>query len=67
MGFLMVTFRRNAYSDYQIYRVLNPPMMVNPLHHDPDSDAFLPSVGSRHNIKSVGLPRRKVASFLLLG
>jgi hypothetical protein len=72
--FLRDVFSQNGYSDRQINRVLNRRPNISKTDNNPDSVAFLPYVStifnrmsrvlSRHNIKSVGLPRRKICSFL---
>jgi hypothetical protein len=72
--FLRDTFRQNSYMEQQIHRALSPPPRVAQPDKKPDSVAFLPyirlifnrtsSVLSRHNIKSVGLPPKKISSFL---
>jgi hypothetical protein len=74
--FLGDTFRQNGYTEWQICRALNHPPRVGQSDEKPDSVAFLPYVWSifnrirrvlaRHNIKSVGLPPRKISSFLWL-
>jgi hypothetical protein len=74
LEFLSDIFRQNGYTERQIRRALNPPQGVGQTDGKPDSVAFLPYVGSmfnrisrvlaRHNIKSVGLPPRKITSFL---
>jgi hypothetical protein len=73
--FLGDIFRQNGYIDRQIRRALNPPLRVGQSDEKPDSVAFLPYVGTIfncitrvlawHNIKSVGLPPRKLSGFLL--
>ncbi|PNF14479.1 hypothetical protein B7P43_G18379 [Cryptotermes secundus] len=65
-------FRKNRYR--QIHRVLNHRLNIRYPEDKQDSVAFLPYVGSifnrisrmlsRHNIKSVGLPPKKLSSFL---
>jgi hypothetical protein len=72
--FLKNVFRQNVYSDRQIHRVLNRRPNMSQPEDNPDSVAFLPYVGtifnrisgvlSRHNIKSVGLPPKKLSGFL---
>jgi hypothetical protein len=72
--FLRDVFRQNGYSNRQINRVINRHPNISKTDDNPDSVAFLPYVGtifnrisrvlSRHNIKSVGLPPRKIYSFL---
>jgi hypothetical protein len=72
--FLSDVFRQNGYSDRQINRVLNRRPNISKTDDNPDSVAFLSYVGiifnhisrvlSRHKIKSVGLPLRKIYSFL---
>jgi hypothetical protein len=67
-------FRQIGYTDRQIHRALKPPSRLAQPNEKPDSVAFLPYVGSifnsisrvlsGHNIKSVGLPIRKIPSFL---
>jgi hypothetical protein len=74
LEYLRTTFRKNGYSDRQIRRALNPPVRVASTPEKPDSVAFLPYVDttfnriirllSRHNIKSVGLPPKKIPGFL---
>jgi hypothetical protein len=66
-------FRQNGY-DWQIHRVLNHCPNISQPDNNPDSVAFIPHVGpifnrisrvlSQHNIKSVGLPPKRVSSFL---
>jgi hypothetical protein len=77
LEFLRTTFRQNGYSDQQIRRALNKPARVASTPDKPDSIAFLPYVGttfnlisrllSRHNIKSVGLPPKRIPGFLRPG
>jgi hypothetical protein len=72
--FLRTTFRQNGYSDRQIRRSLNPPARVAPPPKKTASVAFPPYVSttfnqisrllSRQDIKSVGLPSKKIPSFL---
>jgi hypothetical protein len=72
--FLKDVFRQNGYNHQQIHRVLNRHPNINQPDDNPDSVAFLPYVGpifnqisrvlSQHNIRSVGLPPKKVSSFL---
>jgi hypothetical protein len=72
--FLRDVFRQNGYNDQQIHRVLNRHPNISQPDEKLDSVAFLPYVGtifnrisrvlSRHNIKSVGLPPKKVSAFL---
>jgi hypothetical protein len=72
--FLKDVFRQNGYNDQQIHRVLKRHPNISQPEVNPDSFAFLPYVGtifntisrvlSQHNIKSVGLPPKKVSSFL---
>jgi hypothetical protein len=72
--FLGDIFRQNGYTNQQIRRTLNTPPRVAQPDKRPDSVAFLPYVRpifnrigrvlSQHNIKSVGLPPRKISSFL---
>jgi hypothetical protein len=75
LKFLHKTFRDNGYSEWQILHALSPPKRAPPQRReDPASVAFLPFVGtvfnrisrvlSKHNIKTVGLPPRKLSSFL---
>jgi hypothetical protein len=74
LEFLRTAFRQNGYSDRQIRRALNSPARVASIPEKPDSVAFLSYVGttfnrisrllSRHNIKSVGLPPKKIPGFL---
>jgi hypothetical protein len=71
--FLGDIFRQNGYTERQIRRALNPRPRVGQSDDKPDSVAFLPYVGTifnhiswvlaRHN-KSVGLPPRKISSFI---
>jgi hypothetical protein len=66
--------RQIGYTDRQIHRALKPTQRVTQPNEKPDSVAFLPYVRSifncisrvlsRHNIKSVGLPLRKIPRFL---
>jgi hypothetical protein len=72
--FLKDVFRQNGYNDRQIHRVLNRRPNISQPEDNPDSVAFLSYVGtifnrisrvlSRHNLKSVGLPPKKVSGFL---
>jgi hypothetical protein len=72
--FLRDVIRQNGYNDRQIHRVLNRRQNISQPDVKPDSVAFLPHVGtefnrisrvlSRHNVKSVGLPPKKVSGFL---
>jgi hypothetical protein len=72
--FLSDIFRQNGYTEQQIRRALNPPSGVGQTDRKPDSVGFLPYVPSifncisrvlaPHDIKSVGLPPRKISSFL---
>jgi hypothetical protein len=72
--FLRDVFRHNGYSDRQINRVLDRRPNISKTDDNHDSVAFLPYVGtifnrisralSRHNTKSVGLPPRRICSFL---
>jgi hypothetical protein len=65
---------RTVTTNRQIYRVLDCLPNISQPEDNPDSIAFLPYVGtifnrigtvlSRHNIKSVGLPLKKLSSFL---
>jgi hypothetical protein len=74
LEFLRTTFRQNGYSDRQIRRAVKPPARVASTPEKPASVAFLPYVStsfnrisrlvSRHNIKSVGLPPKKIPGFL---
>jgi hypothetical protein len=74
LEFLRTTFRQNGYSDRQMRRALNPPVRVTLTPEKPASVAFLPYVSttfnrirrllSRHKIKFVGLPPKKIPSFL---
>jgi hypothetical protein len=67
-------FRSNRYDERQIVRALNPPTRAPPPCEDYTSVAFLPFVDitfnymskvlSKLNIKMVGLPPRKLSSFL---
>jgi hypothetical protein len=71
---MVVTFKWNGYSDWQIRRALDLPKRVATIPEKPTSVALLPFVNmtfshishmlSRHIIKSVGLPPRKIANFL---
>jgi hypothetical protein len=71
---LQRTFGQNRYSNQQILHTLNPPEKVKTQIEDPTSVACLPfvrytfisisSVLSHHNIKTVGIPQRKVSSLL---
>jgi hypothetical protein len=64
----------NGYSRQQIQRSLNPTVRTSKPKDKPTSVALLPYVQTtygrlsrmlaRHNIKSVGLPPRKISSFL---
>jgi hypothetical protein len=72
--FLKDVFRQNGYNDRQIHRVLNRRPNISHPEDNPDSVAFLPYVGSifnrisrvlsRRNIKSLGLPPKKLSGFL---
>jgi hypothetical protein len=74
MVFLRDVFRQNRYNDRQIYRVLNHCLDINQPYSNPDLAAFLPCVRtifnrigrvlSRYSIISLGLPPKKVSSFL---
>jgi hypothetical protein len=74
LEFLRTTFGQNGYSDRQIRRALNPPAKVASTPKKPASVSFVLYVGttfnritrllSRHNIKSVGLPPKKIHGFL---
>ncbi|PNF22070.1 hypothetical protein B7P43_G09300 [Cryptotermes secundus] len=67
LEFLKDIFRRNGYNDRQIHRALNRHPNSNQPDDRRETVAFLPFVGtifnrisrvlSRHNIKSVGLPK----------
>jgi predicted GIY-YIG superfamily endonuclease len=71
--FLRDVSRQNGY-DQQIHGVLNRRPNISQPDDKPESVSFLPYVGtifngisrvlSRHNIKSEGLPPKKVSSFL---
>ncbi|PNF41399.1 hypothetical protein B7P43_G14428 [Cryptotermes secundus] len=74
LEFLKNIFKRNGYNDRQIQRALNrQPNSIQPDDRR-GTVAFLPFVGtifnrisrvlSRHNIKSVGLPPKKISNFL---
>jgi hypothetical protein len=68
--FLTATFRNNGYGEKQVLRALNPLTRDPPPREDHTSVAFLPFVDitfnhisrvlSKHNIKTVGLPPRKL-------
>jgi hypothetical protein len=68
------TFKNNGYSRKQIQRALNPEVKTFKLKDNPTSFALLPYVQTTYghlsrmlaklNIKSVGLPPRKISSFL---
>jgi hypothetical protein len=71
--FLRDIFKQNGYDDRQIHRALNRrPQLPQP--EEPNSVTFLPFVGTvfnrisrklaQHNIKSVGLPHKKLLSLL---
>jgi hypothetical protein len=72
--FLRDTFKRNGYSERQIQRTLCSLKRVTITPEKPTAVALLQFVNatfnriarmlSRHNIKFVGLPPRKIASFL---
>jgi hypothetical protein len=72
--FLRDVFRRNGYNEWQIHRVLNRHLNISQPDDNPDSVSFLPHIGtifsrisrvlSRHNIKSVCLPPKKISGFL---
>jgi hypothetical protein len=74
LQFLRETFRNNGYGEKQIFRALNPPTRDPPPREDHTSVSFLPFVDitfncisrvqSKRNIKTVGLPPRKLSSFL---
>jgi hypothetical protein len=74
LEFLRTTFRQNGYSNQQIRRALNPPVRVVLTPDKPALVAFMSYISttfnrisrllSRHNIKSVGLPPKKIPSFL---
>jgi hypothetical protein len=74
LEFLRTTFRQNGCSDWQIQCALNPPARVTQPLEKPVSITFLPFMSttfncisrllSRHNIKSVDLPPKKIPSFL---
>jgi hypothetical protein len=73
LEFLKTMFRENGYSSQQI-RALNPKVQTSKSKDKPTSVALLPHVQTthsrlsrmlaKHNIKSVGLPPRKISSFL---
>jgi hypothetical protein len=73
LEFLETTFKENGYSRKQIQRALTPKVKTSKLKAKPTSVALLPYVQitygrlsrklARH-IKSVGLPPRKISSFL---
>jgi hypothetical protein len=70
LEFLKDTFKRNGYGNWQIRWALDPPKSVTTTPEKPTSVALLPFVNmtfnhiscmlSRHNIKSVSLPPRKI-------
>jgi hypothetical protein len=71
--FLRDIFRQNGYTDQRIHRALNPPLRVAQPDEKPESVAFLPNVRPIVNrinrvlywhIKTMGLPPRKIFSFL---
>jgi hypothetical protein len=71
---LQETFRKDGYGEKQILHGLNPPTRAPPPHEDHTSVAFLPFVEitfnsisrvlSKHNIKTMGLPPRKLSTFI---
>jgi hypothetical protein len=71
--FLRDVFRLNGYNDRQIYRGINRRQNDNQPDDNPESAAFLPYVRtifnrisrllSRHNIKSVRPPPKKISGF----
>lgn len=68
------TFRQNCYSNQQIRHVFKQPHTVKPPEQNPSSVTVLPFYGttcngmsmmlSKHNIKTVGIPPRKISSSL---
>jgi hypothetical protein len=72
--FLGDIFRQNGYMEWQIRMALNPRPRAGWSDEKSDSVGFLPYVGTifnlisrvlaRHNIKSMGLPPRKLSGFL---
>jgi hypothetical protein len=74
LKFPRATFRDNGYGEKQILHALNPPTRDPPPREDHTSVAFLPFVDttlnrisrvlSKHNIKTVGLPPRKLSRFI---
>jgi hypothetical protein len=74
LEFLHRTFKESSYSDRVILHALNPPDMEDTPTKDPTSVAFLPfdvstfnhisRVLTKHNIRTVGLPPKKVTRFL---
>jgi hypothetical protein len=72
--FLRGIFRQNSYKDRQIHNVLNRRPNISKPNNRPSSVAFLPNAGpifsqisrvlAQHNIKSVGMPHKKISSFL---
>jgi hypothetical protein len=72
--FLKEVFKQNDYNDRQIHRALNRRPQLPQPDNEPNSVAFLSFVGiifnrisrvlARHNIKSVGLPHRKLSGLL---
>jgi hypothetical protein len=72
--FLRDVFKQNVFNHRQTHRVLNRHPNISQPDDKPDTVAFLPYVRtifnlisrvlSRHNIKSVGLPPKKVSGFL---
>jgi hypothetical protein len=74
LDFLRITFRENGYNSKLIHRAFKPNTKIPKLHDKPVSTALLPyfhttynrlsRLLSRHNIKSVALPPKKISSFL---
>jgi hypothetical protein len=74
LDYLKTTFKENGYSRQQIQHALNPQVRTSKPKDKPTSVALLPYVQTtygrlsrmlaKHNIKSVGLPSRKISSFL---
>jgi hypothetical protein len=74
LEFLTATFKQNSYSDQQIQWAVSPLKRVAPAPEKPISVTIPPFVSmtfshisqmlSRQNIKPVGLPPRKIPSFL---
>jgi hypothetical protein len=72
--FLRYVFTQNGYNDLQIHRAVNRPPHLPQTDNEPISVAFLPFFGTifnrisrllaRKNIKSAGLPHKKLSSLL---